>query len=393
MDKKVEERLATITEHLVSFPTVDGNNRDLHGCVDWVKARVLTQSPRLDIRGFCSHDKPSLLFSAGKTPPKVLLCGHLDVVEAPKPEFTASIVGESRMRGRGTADMKGPVAALIDIMATEPIPGLGLLVTTDEEVGGENGVNHVLNSLDWRPDVVILPDGGANMRLVGEQKGILRLRLIAKGGGAHGSRPWLSNNPIISIQRAYDALLRAYPMPKEDEDWRVSISLTELHAGVAPNSIPWHAEATLDIRFPDAGEGTWEKLLIDMRRRLARYDVSAEVVANSPGFKLDVASPAVRQMQDVAQYVYGKSLPVVREAGASDARYFSSENIPVIMFQPECGNWHGSDEWVDLESLAMFRTMCTSFARTMLGRDRGIYQVAHAPRKTRASAHKRSAAL
>src|SRR5579884_2120006 len=168
MDKKVEERLARITEHLVSYPTVDGNNRDLHGCVEWVKARVLTNRPSLNIRGFCSHDKPSLLFTAGKTPPKVLLCGHLDVVEAPKPEFTASIVGESRMRGRGTADMKGPIAALIDIMATEPIPGLGLLVTTDEEIGGENGVNHVLQNLDWRPDVVILPDGGANMCLVGE---------------------------------------------------------------------------------------------------------------------------------------------------------------------------------------------------------------------------------
>jgi succinyl-diaminopimelate desuccinylase len=390
MDKVLEERLATITEHLVSFPTVDGNSHDIYNCLDWVRTRVLTQSPRLDVRSFNSHDKPSLLFTAGKVPPRVLFCGHLDVVEAPKKEFHASLVDSTRIRGRGTADMKGPIAALLDIMATEPISGVGLLLTTDEEVGGENGTNHVLQNLDWKPDVVVLPDGGANMRLVVEQKGILRLRITAKGVAAHSSRPWLGDNPFMHIYHAHDALLRAYPMPKSEDDWRVSIALTEMFGGVAPNSVPWHAEATLDIRYPDEGEEQFARMVADIRRRLARYGITAHIASKSPGFRLDTDMPVLDRLQDVATYLRHEKLPLAREAGASDARYFASAQVPVLMFQPECANWHGADEWVDLASLASFRTLCLGFARSMLKGERA-YQVANTVRKTGVSAHKRIA--
>ena len=378
---KTEERLATIVERLVSFPTVASNPRDITSCIDWVRARVLMHSPRLDVRTFTSHEKPSVLFTAGKVPPRVLFCGHLDVVEAQRQHFRASAIDETHMQGRGTADMKGPIAALIDIMATEPLSGVGLLLTTDEEIGGEDGTNHVLQQVGWRPEVVVLPDGGANMRLVTEQKGLLRLGLVAKGVAAHASRPWLGDNPIDHIYDSYKSLLQAYPVPVAEDDWRVSIAMTGIHAGVAPNSVPWHAEATLDIRYPASPLMPVSTLFAYIQRHLGRYKVAAHIISQGEGFQLDALSPFVQRLQEVSQVVRQEPLPLMREAGASDARFFAAEHVPVLMFQPECAGWHGDDEWIDMQSLATFRALCIGFARSLLGRDRAPVCTRMAPRK------------
>ena len=372
MDRRLVERLATTTDHLVGFPTVENNPDALQHCVDWTRAHALKHAPRLHIKQFASNNKPSILFTAGEAPPRVLFFGHLDVVEAVhQSAFKTSQQDSVRLKGRGTADMKGPIAAMLDVMEHEPQTGLGLLLTTDEEIGGQDGIGHVLQTIDWRPEVVILPDGGANMHLVVEQKGMLRLRLEAEGIAAHGSRPWKGDNAIERIFKGYQKLLRAYPMPQAEEDWRVSITLSELHGGMVPNSVPWKAEATLDVRYPQSDTLTDDVLLADMQRRLKPLGVSVCAVKRAPAFKLDETSGLVQRMQEVSQIVRQQPIQTVREAGASDAHYFAEEDVPVLMFQPECGEWHGADEWVNLESLATFRTMCTTFAKSYLSRDRG----------------------
>lgn len=395
MDRQLTERLATITEYLVAFPTVAGNDTGITGCLDWVRQHVLARAPRLRARQFVSRGKPSLLFSTGNAPPRVLLCGHLDVVEAVdhQRDFRARPLNDDYLGGRGTADMKGPVAALIDIMVTKAQSGLGLLLTTDEETGGEDGVGHFLHAVEWRPEVVILPDGGANLRLVTEQKGILRLRIHASGTAAHGARPWLGQNAIDRLYRGYQALLHAYPIPASEDDWRVSITLSQLHGGIAPNTVPWHAEGLLDIRYPGDGRAdAGERLLRDIRRRLSRLQVAADVLAVAPPFVLAAGDPAVERLQRVAADHLGAPLPLARESGASDARYFSAEGVPVIMFQPECADWHAADERVNLASLAQFRTLCAAYARAMLARSDGTAPRAAArPAKTRMAGEARLA--
>lgn len=373
---RIVERLATITDHLVSFPTVASNPTALQGCVDWVRAFILTRAPRLHLRQFLSNGKPALLLSAGDMPPRVLCCGHLDVVEATQPSaYQAIPLGENRLQGRGVADMKGPVAALLDILVNDSLPGMGVLLTTDEEIGGQDGTAHVLQQLDWLPEVVILPDGGANMRLVTAQKGVLRLNVTATGRAAHGSRPWLGDNAIERLYRGYQSLLRAYPIPASESDWRVSITLSELHGGQAPNSVPWQATATLDVRFPATGPHAGETLFHDIQCRLQRHNVQAQIAKLSPAFELDLQHPCVARLQEVAQSLLQHPLPLSREAGASDAHYFAALGVPVLMFQPECADWHGAGEWINLESLATFRTLCAGFVKTLLGREKSARNI------------------
>jgi|GEM_PF-228300 len=369
--EKLVERLATITHELVKYPSVEMYPTYINDCLECAKKRILMNQPLLEIKGFESRGKRSLLFYAGKNPPKVLMVAHLDVVDAPSQhDFSTSTIDEFRLRGRGTADMKGPAAAMIDIMATEPVTGLGLLLTTDEEIGGMDGVGHILDTISWRPDVVILPDGGANMRLITDQKGILRLRVVATGKSAHSSRPWIGDNAILHITNAYQSLLQAYPPPTQEDDPQPAITLSGILGGSSQNTIPWYAEGTLDIRFSDDQPKRFDLLKEDVQQHLARFGIAAHVIAKSPGFHLNAQSPFVAKLQDVATHIIKRPLPLSREAGASDARYFSNLDIPVLMFQPECAGWHSDDEWINLESLGSFRAICLNFARVVLGKEK-----------------------
>jgi succinyl-diaminopimelate desuccinylase len=367
MDRLIE-RLATTTDGLVRFPTVEHNREALNACAEWTRAHVVKRKPRIDTKMFASNGKPSILFTTGDAPPRVLMCGHLDVVEAIHQEYATSQASDTQLHGRGTADMKGPIAAMLDIMEYEPVTGLGLLLTTDEEVGGIDGMAYVLGQIPWRPEVVILPDGGANMHLVTEQKGLLHLRLEAFGKAAHGSRPWKGDNAIDRLYRGYQKLVRAYPLPTSEDDWRVSINLSELHGGLTPNSVPWRAEATLDIRYPQSTPTAEADLVHDIQKRLRPLDIGVYLQKHAPAFRLDADSPLVDRMQAASRHVRQTDLALTRECGASDAHYLANAGVPVLMFQPECAEWHGENEWVNLESLATFRSMCLTFSKMYLGR-------------------------
>jgi succinyl-diaminopimelate desuccinylase len=280
--------------------------------------------------------------------------------------------------------MKGPVAALLDILETESLPGLGLLLTTDEESGGQHGTRHVLDRLETLPEVALLPDGGANMRLVVEQKGLLRLRLLAEGIPAHGSRPWLGANALERLYEGYAEVRRRFPTPESEDDWRVSVTLTALrNVGNSPNTVPECAEGVLDMRFPGpppavpataamsgpAGAGAPRDSRAYARRIagwLRPYHTSSKTLLYAPAFCLDDTSPWVARLQSVAGARLGRSLPPCREAGASDARFLAAKGIPVLVFQPHCADWHGSHEWIELGSLALFRAVCADFARVAL---------------------------
>ncbi|HKS70011.1 MAG TPA: M20/M25/M40 family metallo-hydrolase [Ktedonobacterales bacterium] len=363
------ERLAKLASMLIEERTVAHHEKALRDCFMRVGGYLHQHAPHAEPRFFEDGGFRSLLVTHGAGPARVLLCGHLDVVPGDDEQFTPRRLSGDRLGGRGAADMKGPIAALLDAFAAEPLPGLGLLLTSDEELGGEHGTRYVLDQLAREgalPAAALLPDGGANMRLVAEQKGVLRLRVVASGRAAHGARPWLGVSAVERLLAGYRAVLRAFPPPKAEDDWRPSIALTQLSTGDnAQNTIPARAEATLDIRFP-AEVGRPEALCAQISARLHRYGIAPSDVSIAPAFALDLGSSWVARLQEVAASVRGEALPLVREAGASDARFFATYGIPALIFQPECVGWHGPDEWVNLESLAVFREIVARFVRAVL---------------------------
>ncbi|NIP94173.1 MAG: M20/M25/M40 family metallo-hydrolase, partial [Akkermansiaceae bacterium] len=86
--------------------------------------------------------------------PEVLLCGHLDVVGHPDISVYRSRVADGRVYGPGAGDMKGPLAILLELFKAfhtrHEDASIGLLVTSDEESGGQAGVRHVFEDRGFR---------------------------------------------------------------------------------------------------------------------------------------------------------------------------------------------------------------------------------------------------
>ncbi len=363
MINKHIDRLQKLSAQFIQYQTTEDRPDEITNCLSWVSNYISAHAPAAQIHKLESQGKKSLFITRETLQPKIIFCAHLDVVSAHNSNlFTAICDSNGRLVGRGAADMKGPAAALLDIFVEEAIPEVGVLFTTDEEIGGENGVKYFLKMIDWQPDVVILPDGGANMRLITEQKGILRIQLNAAGQSAHSARPWLGDNAIVRLSRAYEALLRKYPTPMHEDDWRASITLTQINGGSAPNVVPLNAIGTLDIRYPFTSQEDAMKLYQSVCATVKRYQVTTTLVSFANGFTLDVFAPAVDVFQNAAKQILGAKLPLSREAGASDARFFSERNIVSLMYQPVCGGWHTEHEWVDLQSLYQFRQITSQFS-------------------------------
>ena len=120
----------------------------------------------LVIKKYEKNNKFSLVATFKKTKhPKIFFVGHLDVEDAEEELLNPKIEG-NKIKGRGDIDMKGPSAVLIDLFIElskeNKIYDIGLMLTTYEEIGSQNGVEHLLNEENYSCDFAIIPDGGFN---------------------------------------------------------------------------------------------------------------------------------------------------------------------------------------------------------------------------------------
>ena len=162
---------------------------------------------------------------AGGDEPPLMLLGHTDVVAAEPEHWThppfSGALADGCVWGRGALDMKNMVATNLMVLLLLQREGVQLnrdivfAATADEEAGkGNHGPGWII---DNRPDLwdapLIITEGGGSDFAVGEQrfytcqtgqKGLCRLRLIARGAPGHGSMPH-GDSAIVKLSRALAA--------------------------------------------------------------------------------------------------------------------------------------------------------------------------------------------
>ena len=158
--------------------------------------------------------------------PILLLLSHLDVVAANEQEWTvdpfAGAVKDGYVYGRGAYDMKSMTAIeimVIKLLNKNHVKLKGDVVlagTPDEEQGGEEGAGYLLRKHKekiWCPYVINEGGGLAFPSKKGyvfpvqtAEKGILWLRIKAKGTPGHGSTPNMADNAILRINNVIDKL-------------------------------------------------------------------------------------------------------------------------------------------------------------------------------------------
>ena len=194
-----------------------------------------------------------------------------------------------------------------------------------------------------------------------QAKGVLALRIMVFGTSAHGSTPWLGDNAVL---KAIDVFRRIESMPFTLESSelfdRPSVNLGRIIGGDAPNKVPEECAMDVDIRYlPEQDPG---ELLAQIR---AIPDVHVARSFIWPPARVSPTNPYVLALcQAASRLTDGESMSVGRD-GASDAVAFLKAGVPAVEFGPSGGGHHGPDEWVSIDSLALYRRALVDFARSV----------------------------
>ena len=296
----------------------------------------------------------------GDRTPKLLLNAHLDVVPAAPEQFEPR-VEDGNVAARGTSDCKGNALAIATALAALAGSGasVGAIFSSDEEEGGATTGEAVARGYRATGLAVVLDAGPWSITY--SQKGILSLRLVAKGRGGHASEPWRFDNPIDRLFDGWTRLRAAWPAIADEEGhWGDSLAATVVRAGAVHNQIPGEASMVANIRFVEPGAIPRIEAFV---RETSGLEV--EVLSTCEPVVCDADAPALAALREAMAKAFGREIPMVRMHGATDARHFAGPGAaPVAMIGVEGWRCHDEGEGATLASIRAYADLLVSFARS-----------------------------
>ncbi len=254
--------------------------------------------------------------------PTVVFSTHFDCV----PPFFPSREERGLVFGRGSCDAKGIIAAQVTAVEQLRAAGetrAGLLFVVGEERGSDGA--RIANQ--QAPDSVRFLVNGepTDNRLGAATRGLLRVRVHARGRAAHSSFPELGDS---AIDKLLDALMviRGVTLPDDPLLGRTHYTVGLIEGGVAPNVVSPHASAELLFRTVGAGTKVREALhvvesLVDIEHVL---DIPAVRMHTLSGFETAIFPYTT----DVPQLTnWGK--PILVGPGSIHVAHTDHEHIAV----------------------------------------------------------------
>lgn len=367
LKRLMQNEILEITKKLITFKTIDGNNKEIAACFDFIKKYFVPEikSGKIIVKEYEKNGIASLVLANRETlKPDIILNGHIDVVDADKKDFIPKVIND-KLYGRGAADMKSEVAAMMVIFKEAVNEGIkkpiALMLTSDEETSSQ-GAKYLLNEIGYRGKVAIVPDGGQDFKLIIKEKGGYRFRVISQGKSAHASRSWLGENAILKLINFYKDLEKLFPPLKRIKRLYqdgVSLNLGKIAGGKSINVVPDTAEMYLDIRYSEKSDK--RKIIRAVKYLTKRYKLDFEIIKTIEIMDVNPKNYYLKRFKDIVEEILKRPIKITKWAAASDARFFSSCGIPVIIMAPNCGNKHGENEWVKIKSLEKFYEILKEF--------------------------------
>lgn len=358
-----------LTVELIRRPSVtpaDG------GCQALIAERL--RAAGFTIRRLVYGQVENLWATLGERGPTLAFLGHTDVVPSGpeadwhSPPFSPTRRGD-HLYGRGAADMKGSVAAMVvalERLAAQPgrLPGrLGLLLTSDEEGPAEDGIRRVARTfreegerIDWC--VVGEPSSKTclgDLIRVG-RRGSLSGWLQVHGVQGHVAYPELAANPIHAFAPVLAALVAEHWDAGNADFPPTSFQISNLKAGTgAGNVIPGRLEAWFNFRFGTASAAADLQARTEALLQRCGLDYQLQWKLSGEAF-LSRADGRLREAVLAAcRERLGRAPEQSTGGGTSDGRFIAPLGAEVVELGPVNASIHRIDECVriaDLEPLA-----------------------------------------
>jgi succinyl-diaminopimelate desuccinylase len=300
--------------------------------------------------------------------------GHTDVVaegeasEWTVPPFGAQ-VGGGRVYGRGSADMKAGLAAMMyavaAVRAAGPFPGTIKVCALADEEGMMLGAKHACatGALDGVDGVIVCePEAG---EICAVSKGALRLRVDLAGKMAHGAMPAHGRNPVPALGRFLGSvagleadLQRRHPAHELLGPVYLTPTVAAAGAPAQLNVIPGTARAYLDVRtIPGLAHGPVVALVADLAARacqgFAGVSASVTVLDDRPPVETPADHPVVACLAAAHAEVTGTPARYGGVPGTTDGTILARDaGLATVVYGPG-GKWiaHQADEYVEISDV------------------------------------------
>ncbi len=310
----------------------------------------------------------NLFATIGSGGPHFAFAGHTDVVPEGKGwsvDPYAATIENGLLVGRGAADMKGALAAMVSAAAAHVrrgAPGtLSFLITGDEEGPATHGTDELLRWMEangHRPHACLVGEPTSARRLGDMMKigrrGSLNAWITVNGAQGHVAYPDRADNPVRRLVPILSALQARVLDTGTDWFSASNLEVTDLEVGnPATNVIPAQARARLNIRFNDSHCGAdlarWIEETVAAHAPSADVTIriSGEAFLTEPGALSSLVANAVEAETGIAP-------ELSTSGGTSDAR-FIRRICPVVEFGLPGQSMHKVDEQAavaDIEALA-----------------------------------------
>jgi succinyl-diaminopimelate desuccinylase len=354
------------------------------GCLELLASRLSAagfQCERLD-RGLVGN----LWARHGSSGPLVCLAGHVDVVPpGPIEEWTSDpftpTERDGLLYGRGAADMKAPVAAMITAaeraVRIARTGSVAILLTSDEEGEAVDGTAAVVSTLAARGEVIdacIVGEPTSAERfgdtIKNGRRGSLNGRLRVVGQQCHIAYPERGRNPIHDAVPALAGLVSTEWDRGNDYFQPTSFQISNIHAGTgASNIIPGALEVSFNFRFsPESSASALQARVRDvLDRHRVQYDLQWTLIGDP---FLTPRGPLVDAVTTAVDSVAGIRPSLSTSGGTSDGRFLAKLAREVIEFGPLNDSIHKIDEHVRIADLEPLSTIYERTILDVLGRPR-----------------------
>lgn len=299
--------------------------------------------------------------------PLLVVNGHLDVVPVRAADWSRDPFGGEVdggcVHGRGTADMKGGIAAAIEAVHTLQRSGaeaawdLAFHLVADEERGGRHGTRVLVERGLLDGAAACLVPEPTDLDVCVAERGLLVAHLTTKGRPAHGSRP---REGVSAIETAARVVLALHAADFGDDQHtllgRPTANIGVIEGGSGHNTVAESCRVTIDRRILPGG--TLEAALGAIEAKVAAigdadltYEIEVEVFGEASEMAAD--HPFARAVSGCVAAATGAEPSTIGMPFTTDARFVRNQaGVPAVVCGPGAiDQAHSTDEFVRIEQL------------------------------------------
>jgi len=338
-----QEHTLALTRDLIACASVTPEDA---GCQSLMMTRLQRAGFSVEPMRFGKVD--NFWATRGASGPLLVFAGHTDVVPPGDTEqwesdpFVATEV-ESDLVGRGTADMKASLAAMVvaceNFVSAHPdhTGRIGFLITSDEEGPAKDGTVRVMDTLRDRGEQIdwcVVGEPSSTLELgdlvKNGRRGSLNARLVIHGKQGHIAYPHLADNPIHRAMPTLNALV-AEPWDQGNDFFDpTSLQISTIRAGQGvTNVIPGSVEVLFNLRFSTevTADEIRERCEAILNQGGLTYDIdwslSGEPFLTEPGALLSAVTESI-------EATTGRVPEVSTGGGTSDGRFIAPSGAQVV---------------------------------------------------------------